>query len=176
MQYAKFLAALAPLSAFAVQLQLPSSDIPSACRDTCQAIMDVANSCANSQLDDSVENQCVCGERSRQDAENCYTCMHQNNGHTSNIDQIINVCNFSGDSGGSQPSAASTTAVQTVPSVVTTTTAKEPNHTKSTSAETNPLAPIPTNGAVLGAMSLGGLSCSVVLAAAGVLAAGAGMV
>ncbi|EHK25626.1 uncharacterized protein TRIVIDRAFT_198574 [Trichoderma virens Gv29-8] len=174
MHYAKLLVALAPLSAFAVQLQLPSSDIPSACRDTCQAIMDVANSCANSHLDDSLENQCICV--SAIDG----TTIIQSGIDTdairlSDIDQIINVCNFSGDSGGSQPSAASTMAVQSVPSVVTTTTAKEPNHTKSASAETNTLAPIPTNGAVPGAMPVGGLSCSVVLAAAGVLAAGAGM-
>ncbi|KAK4070949.1 hypothetical protein Trihar35433_5416 [Trichoderma harzianum] len=155
MHYTKIILAVTPLSAFAVQLNLPSSDIPSACRDTCQAIMDVANSCANSQLSDDVENQCVCGEQSRQSASDCYGCMHSNNGHTSNIDQIINVCHIDGAaSSGAPPANSNTTSAG--------------GHTNT---PTSPPAVV-TGAAAVGTVANGGLVGLVAMAAAGAVGMG----
>ncbi|KAL6799645.1 hypothetical protein J3E68DRAFT_396393 [Trichoderma sp. SZMC 28012] len=174
MRYTKIILAVAPLTAFAVQLNLTSSDIPSACRDTCQAIMDVANSCANSQLSDDVENQCVCGEQSRQSASDCYSCMHSNNGHTSNIDQIINVCHIDGaaSGGGSghstahEPLVASTTTVVAPPADSDATSAG--GHTNT---PTSPPAVV-TGAAAVGTVANGGLVGLVAMAAAGAVGMG----
>ncbi|OPB43479.1 hypothetical protein A0O28_0106710 [Trichoderma guizhouense] len=183
MHYTKVILAVAPLTAFAVQLNLPSSDIPSACRDTCQAIMDVANSCANSQLSDDVENQCVCGEQSRQSASDCYGCMHSNNGHTSNIDQIINVCHIDGAASGGgnghstthEPLVASTTTVVAPPADSDATSTGGHTSTTSAGGHTNtPTSPpaVVTGAAAVGTVANGGLVGLVAMAAAGAVGMG----
>ncbi|KAL6694298.1 hypothetical protein J3F84DRAFT_350268 [Trichoderma pleuroticola] len=140
MHYIKIILAVTPLSAFAVQLSLPGSDVPSACQDTCQAIMDVANSCANSH----------------------------NGGDTSNIDQIIKVCHINGDAsgGGNGPSTthqslvASTTAVVAPPMNSGTTSAG--GHTNT---PTSPPAVV-TGAAAVGTVANGGLMGLIAMAAA----------